>query len=138
MIDLVHVFSNSSLHCTAPSQVASWIPALLPDANVSSLLLNLEYFIGDISTAKDCYKSEKGTTMKKEHPKTTTANSKVTPTKFNKNSFTVMIQVLTLSSLVMCQAGKVSDMSLVWDLEQQRVIHTCVVFFNCSGHDQEL
>ncbi|KAL3768372.1 hypothetical protein ACHAW5_005210 [Stephanodiscus triporus] len=86
--------------------VASWIPALLSDANVGTLLLNSEYFKGDTSSAKDVDKSDKGTTMKKEQPQTTTVNLKVTSTKFSRNPFSVMIQVLTLSGLIMCQAGK--------------------------------
>ncbi len=131
MIDHIHVFSNS-LHCMAPSQVASWISTLLPDANIGTLLLILDYFIGDTSSGTDFHKSDKGTTMKKEHPKTTMVNLKVTSSKFSRNPFSVMIQVLTLSGLVTCQAGKVSNMSLVWDLNQQRVDHTCVEFFNCS------
>jgi hypothetical protein len=50
----------------APLQVASWIPALLPIANIGTLLLNLEYFIGDTSSAKDFDKSDKGTTNSEE------------------------------------------------------------------------
>ncbi|KAL3784268.1 hypothetical protein ACHAW5_005992, partial [Stephanodiscus triporus] len=84
--------------------VAYWIPALLPDANVGTLLLSSEYFYGDSSSAKDFDKSDKGTTMTKEHPKTTTVD-RVTSTKFSRNPFSVMIQVLTLSGLIMCQAG---------------------------------
>ena len=88
----MHVFSNS-LHFMTPSQVASWIPALLPDANAGTLLLNSEYFNGDTSSAKDFDKSDEGTTMKKEHPQTTTTvNLKVTSTKFNRNPFSVIIQ----------------------------------------------
>ena len=100
----MHVFVSNSLHCIAPSQVAPWIPALLSDANVGTLLLNSEYFKGDTSSAKDVDKSDKDTTMKKEHPQTTTANLKVTSTKFSRNPFSMMIQVLTLSGLIMCQA----------------------------------
>jgi hypothetical protein len=122
------VFSNS-VYCMAPSQVASWIPALLPDANVGTLLLNSEYFKGDTSSEKDFDKSDKRTTVKKEHPKTTTVNLKATSTKFNRNPFSVLIQVLTLSGLIMCQAGKVSDYCLLFaPTNQQRAVHTCVVF----------
>ena len=100
-----------------------------PHANVGTLLLNLEYFKGDTSSMKDFDKSDKGTAMKKEQPKTTTVNLKVTSTKFNRSPFTVMIQVLTLSFLIMCQAGKVSDMSSLWHLlHQQRAVLTCVFF----------
>ena len=125
----MHVFVSNSLHCMAPSQVASRILALLSDANVGTLLLNSEYFKGDTSSAKDVDKSDKGTTMKKEHPKTMTVNLRVTSTKFNRNPFSVMIQFLTLSGLIMCQAGKVSDMSSLWHLlNQQRAVHMCVVY----------
>ena len=124
----MRVISNS-LHCMAPSQVASWISTLLPDANIGTLLLILDYFIGDTSSGTDFHKSDKGTTMKKEHPKTTMVNLKVTSSKFSRNPFSVMIQVLTLSGLVTCQAGKVSDMSSLWHLlNQQRAVHMCVVY----------
>ncbi|KAL3786294.1 hypothetical protein ACHAW5_001907 [Stephanodiscus triporus] len=85
----------------APSQVAYWIPALL-----RTLLLSSEYFNGDTSSAKGFDKSDNGTTMKKEHPKTTTVNLKVTSTKFSRNPFSATIQFLTLSGLIICQAGK--------------------------------
>ncbi|KAL3773551.1 hypothetical protein ACHAW5_006449 [Stephanodiscus triporus] len=86
--------------------VASWIPALLSDANVGTLLLNSEYFKDDTSSAKDVDKSDKGTTIKKEHPQTSTVNLKVTSTKFNRNPFSATIQFLMLSGLIICQAGK--------------------------------
>ena len=56
-------------------------------------------------------------------------NLKATSTKFSRNLFSVMIQVLTLSGLIMCQAGKVRHTCSLWhELNQQRAVHMCHLF----------
>lgn len=79
------------------SQLASAASVMLPDVKG-------EYFYVDGSLTKDNVQVDEGTKTKG----TVTPNLTVTPTKFKRDAFSVVIQVLALSSLVGGQAGIVS------------------------------